>query len=223
MRVKIEACVFDAYGTLLDLTSAIEPHLDTLGDMAPRLLTMWRAKQLEYTWLRTLMERYADFARVTADALDYTCAALGIANRTLRESLLAGFQQLNAFPDAEHTLRQLRSAGLRTAVLSNGTPAMLKAAFSRSGLTPLLDTVISVEPVASYKPAVRVYGLASEALGLKPEVMLFVSANAWDACGAASAGLSAVWINRAGAPAERLPIGPAQVVNSLSAIPGLIG
>lgn len=137
--------------------------------------------------------------------------------------MLAGFERLTAYPDADYTLRQLRSAGLRTAVLSNGSLAMLNAAFTRSGLAPLLDTVISVEPVASYKPAVRVYGLATEALGLKPEVMLFVSANAWDACGAASAGLSAVWVNRAGAPAERLPIGPAHVVNSLSAVPGLVG
>ncbi|MEO7138047.1 MAG: haloacid dehalogenase type II [Gemmatimonadales bacterium] len=219
----VRACVFDAYGTLLDLASAVEPHAAALGEAAPRLLALWRAKQLEYTWLRTLMERHADFARVTEDALECACAALDIQDLSLRRRLLTGFLELAAYPDAAQMLRHLRARGLRTAVLSNGTPAMLERAFARAGLAPLLDSVLSVETVGFYKPSPRVYHFAAEALGLERGALLFVSANAWDAAGAASAGLRAVWVNRAGAPPERLPVGPAFTLRALGEVPALLG
>lgn len=218
----IKACVFDAYGTLLDLASAVEPHADRLGAAAPGLLALWRAKQLEYTWLRALMGKYADFARVTEDALEYASSALGVEDPALRRDLLAAFEELGAYPDAAEVLGRLRAAGLRIAVLSNGTPAMLARALDRGGLTPLLDLVLSVEAVGTYKPAPAVYRLATEALGVGAEALLFVSANAWDAAGAGSAGLPAVWVNRAGAPEERLPVAPRHVVRALSEVPDLI-
>ncbi|HEX7336084.1 MAG TPA: haloacid dehalogenase type II [Gemmatimonadales bacterium] len=219
----MRACVFDAYGTLLDLASAVDPHRAALGETAPRLLALWRAKQLEYTWLRTLMERHADFARVTEEALEYACAALDIRDLPLRRSLLTGFLELAAYPDAAQMLRRLRARGLRTAVLSNGTPAMLEQALTQAGLAPLLDSVLSVETVGFYKPSPRVYHFAAETLELEIGALLFVSANAWDAAGAASAGLRAVWVNRAGAPAERLPAGPAFTLRTLGEVPALLG
>jgi len=217
----VRACVFDAYGTLLDLASAVEPHKQSLGDAAPGLLALWRAKQLEYTWLRTLMGRYADFAQVTAEALDYACATFGISDPQLRASLLAAFAELAAYPDAAPTLAKLRHAGIRTAVLSNGTPSMLGAAFERSGLAPLLDAVLSVDAIGKYKTAPEVYALATRRLADAPGELLFVSANAWDVAGAAAAGLVTVWINRAAAPAERLPAGASHVVRSLADVPAL--
>jgi 2-haloacid dehalogenase len=217
----VRACVFDAYGTLLDLASAVEPHKQSLGDAAPGLLALWRAKQLEYTWLRTLMGRYADFAQVTADALDYACATVGISDPHLRASLLAAFEELAAYPDAAPTLAKLRGGGIRTAVLSNGTPSMLRAAFERSGLAPLLDAVLSVDAIGKYKPAPEVYALATRRLADAPGELLFVSANAWDVAGAAAAGLVTVWINRTAAPAERLPAGASHVVRSLADVPAL--
>lgn len=219
----VRACVFDAYGTLLDLATAVESHAAPLGEAAPRLLSLWRAKQLEYTWLRTLMGRHADFARVTEDALEYACAALDIQDVSLRRSLPTGFLELAAYSDAAPMLRRVRARGLRTAVLSNGTPAMLEGVFARAGLAPLLDSVLSVEAVGVYKPSPRVYHFAAETLELEREALLFVSANAWDAAGAASAGLQAVWINRAGAPAERLPAGPAFTLRTLDELPPLLG
>lgn len=219
----VRACVFDAYGTLLDLTTAVEPHAAALGEAAPQLLALWRAKQLEYTWLRTLIERHADFARVTEDALEYACGALDIQDLSLRRRLLTGFLELAAYPDAAQMLRSLRARGLRTAVLSNGTPAMLERAFAGAGLAPLLDSVLSVETVGFYKPSPRVYHFAAEALDLERGALLFVSANGWDAAGAASAGLRAVWVNRAGGPAERLPVGPAFTLRTLGEVPTLFG
>ena len=219
----IKACVFDAYGTLLDLESAIAAHRPGLGAAALPLLKLWRSKQLEYTWLRTLMGRYADFDDVTADALDYACEALDIHDARLRAGLLAAFERLSAYPDAVDALAALRRAGVTTAVLSNGTIAMLTPAFEASGLAPELDRVLSVEVVRCYKPAAEVYGLAVRELAAAPGELLFVSANAWDVAGAASAGLVTVWINRAGGPAERLPFGAAHVIASLSEVPALAG
>jgi 2-haloacid dehalogenase len=217
------ACVFDAYGTLLDLRSAVEPQAGRLGDLAPTLLALWRAKQLEYTWLRSLMRRHADFAQVTAEALDYACITLDIGDAELRRGLLAGFEQLAAYPDAAETLSALRAAGLRTAILSNGTPAMLGSALASSGLAPLLDQVLSVETVGCYKPAPAVYAHAAEALDLAAGALVFVSANGWDAAGAASAGLRTIWINRTGVPVERLPARPAHTVDTLHSVLGILG
>ena len=216
--VNIQACVFDAYGTLLDLNGAIAAVSAGLGDRAADLLRVWRRKQLEYTWLRSLMGRHADFAQVTREALEYACAAIGADATGLQAAMLDAFFHLPAYPDAEPLLRTIRARGLRTAVLSNGTPAMLEAGLQSTGLGPLLDAVLSVEDVGIYKPSPAVYQHASAALGITPEALVFVSANAWDIAGASSAGLRAIWINRTGAPPERLPYGPAVEVGSLGEI-----
>jgi len=219
---RIRGCVFDAYGTLLDFSSAVTSQAAALGSGAPAFLALWRAKQLEYTWLRTLMGRHADFAQVVADALDYACAATGTDGPGLRQALFRGFERLAPYPDARTTLQRLRALGLRSVVLSNGTPAMLDATFGTNGLAPLLDTVLSVEAVGRYKPAPAVYQLATEALGAAPDELLFVSANAWDIAGAGSAGLVTAWINRSGAPAERLPEPPSYELTALSEVPDIV-
>jgi 2-haloacid dehalogenase len=219
----VQACVFDAYGTLLDLNGAIAPVAARLGDRAARLLEVWRARQIEYTWLRSLMARHADFAQVTSDALEYACATIGADAAELQPMLLEAFYRLPAYPDAGSLLRALRRGGLKTAVLSNGTPGMLEAGLAAAGLRSLLDAVLSVEQVQTYKPSPAVYHLASAGLQVAPQAVAFVSANAWDAAGAASAGLHVIWINRTGAPPERLPYGPAIELTSLAAVAAALG
>jgi 2-haloacid dehalogenase len=220
---RVTACVFDMYGTLLDLDSAIAPHERALGAAGPAFLALWRAKQLEYTWLRTLMGRHADFLQVTRDALAYAMEAHGLDGTALEAALLDSFRHLSAFPDAVPTLGALRDAGIRTAVLSNGTPPMLDEALESAGLAPLLDAAFSVEPMGRFKPSPPVYTCLTASLDVLPHEILFVSANAWDAAGAANAGLDAAWINRRGVPAERLPAAPRVVVRSLAELPGLLG
>ena len=220
--MNVQGCVFDAYGTLFDLNGAVAAVSTTLGDRAADLLRVWRGKQLEYTWLRSMMGRHADFSQVTREALAYACAAIGSDVDGLEAALLDAFFHLPAYPDAEPLLRAVRARDLRTAVLSNGTPAMLDAGLRSTGLAPLLDAVLSVEEVGIYKPSPAVYRHASAALAIAPEALAFVSANAWDIAGASSAGLRAIWINRTGAPPERLPYGPAVEVESLAAIADLL-
>jgi 2-haloacid dehalogenase len=217
------ACVFDAYGTLLDLASAVAPHAALLGDGAGPLLSLWRRKQLEYTWLRTLMGRHADFATVTRDALDYALEAQGLSAPDLGEALARSFRELGPMPGAAALLTRLRSTGIRTAVLSNGDPDMLRAALSHAGLASALDRVISVQSLGLYKPAPPVYQLATSALGLEPPELVFVSGNAWDAAGAASAGLRAILIEPAGTPPERLPAAPVARITTLLEVAAVVG
>jgi 2-haloacid dehalogenase len=220
----VTACAFDMYGTLLDLNSALAPHEPLLGEAGPSLLALWRAKQLEYTWLRTLMGRHADFLQVTREALAYAMEAHGLADEALEDAMLGSFLRLAPYPDARPTLEALRAVGIRTAVLSNAAPAMLHEALAHAGLAPLVEVALSVEKVGRYKPAPAVYAQLTAALGVPPHELLFVSANAWDATGAASVGLEAAWVNRRGAPAERLPAQPRMVVASLAELArGIVG
>ena len=219
----IGACVFDAYGTLVDFNSAVERSRDRLGDKADALGALWRRKQLEYTWLRSLMDRYEDFWRVTGDALDYSLAALGIDDAALRDDLMALYRDIEPYPDAVATLETLKRAGMRTAILSNGSPEMLAAAAESAGLAGLLDDLISVHAAGIYKPHASVYQLAVDRIGVAAGRICFQSANAWDIAGAAAFGFHAVWINRAGQPTERLPDGPAAELESLAGLPALLG
>jgi 2-haloacid dehalogenase len=219
----IGACVFDAYGTLVDFNSAVERSRDRLGDKADALGALWRRKQLEYTWLRSLMNRYEDFWQVTGDALDYSLAALGIDDAALRDDLMALYRNIEAYPEAVATLETLKGAGMRTAILSNGSPEMLAAAAESAGLAGLLDDLISVHAAGIYKPHASVYQLAVDRIGVAAERICFQSANAWDIAGAATFGFHAVWINRAGQPTERLPDGPAAELDSLAGLPALLG
>jgi 2-haloacid dehalogenase len=221
--MPIRGYVFDAYGTLFDVASAAAAERVALGDRWEPFALLWRAKQLEYTWLRSLMGRHADFALVTADALDFTLEALGIDDPALRARLLALYDRLAAYPDAAQALHRLRGAGLATAILSNGTPAMLASATKSAGLADLLDAVISVEDVRIYKPHRSVYQLAVDRLRVAPGEILFVSSNGWDAYAARAFGFRVAWCNRAGGPPERIPALPDVVVRSLAEVPALVG
>jgi len=219
----IKACVFDAYGTLFDFNSAVGQFRDRFGGKADQVSALWRTKQLEYTWLRSLMRQHADFWQVTQDALDYALEAFGIDDRPLRDGLIAAYLQLLPYPDVPETLRTLKGKGVRLVILSNGSPAMLMAAVKSSGLSELIETALSVEQVGVYKPDPRVYRLAEEKLALSGKEIAFLSANAWDAAGAANAGLRVVWINRFGQRRERLPAGPDAEITSMAELPALLG
>lgn len=219
----IDACVFDAYGTLFDVHAAAAQCRGALGGKADSLSATWRQKQLEYTWLRSLMGAHADFARVTADALDYAMGQAGFNDPALRARLLDIYRRLTAFPEVTATLEALRRAGFATAILSNGSPDMLAEAVAHAGIGPLLDAVLSVEEVGIYKPHPSVYALATDRLGVARERICFLSSNGWDAAGAARFGFRVVWINRYRQPRERLPAGPEAEIADLAALPALLG
>ena len=217
------AVVFDAYGTLLDVASAAAAAKDVLQDRWLPLSDLWRQKQLQYSWLRALMGKHADFWAVTGDALDFALEALRIAEPGLRARLMDCYGRLGPYPDAEPALRRIRAAGLKTAILSNGSPRMLASAARSAQLDGLLDQVLSVEEVGVYKPHPSVYRLACDRLSVWPAEIVFVSANGWDAWGAKAGGLRVAWCNRAGQPRERLGEGPDAEIGSLADLPAVLG
>ena len=220
---NIGACVFDAYGTLFDFAAAARRCRDDLGDNADRLSEIWRTKQLQYTWLRSLMNRHTDFWQVTGDALDYAMASLGLDNADLRERLMELYLELDTYPEVKETLTRLRAGGMRTAILSNGSPRMLESAVANAGIADLLDAVLSAEEIGIYKPHPSVYQLAVDRLGVAAGRIAYQSSNAWDAAAAATFGFRAVWINRLGQTRERLPDPPHVEVPALDDLPALVG
>jgi 2-haloacid dehalogenase len=216
------AFVFDAYGTLFDVHAAIAQHRALAGAEADRLSELWRAKQLEYSWVLTLAGRYADFWTLTERALDYALARVPSVDASLKPRLLDSYRKLEAYPDARAALTQLKAQGARTAILSNGSPAMLAAAVEAAGLAALLDAVISVDTIRMYKPRPEVYALATDALGTRAADTIFVSSNRWDVMGAAAFGLRAYWVNRAGMPDEYLDAAPLAVVPDLLTLAALV-
>ncbi len=219
---QVRAVVFDAYGTLFDWASAAERSREALGERWRELAELWRNKQLQYTWLRSLQGRYVDFWQVTCDALDFALQALRLEDPALRGRLLDLYRRIDAYPDARPALERLRAAGRSTAVLSNGAPRMLAEAAESAGLAPLLDQVLSVDEVRTYKPHPSVYQLAADRLRLEPGRILFVSSNGWDAFSARAFGFRVAWCNRARQPPERLPEPPDAEVTSLSEVAGLV-
>jgi 2-haloacid dehalogenase len=219
----VRACVFDAYGTLFDFTSAAKGCPEELGEGIDRLTALWREKQLQYTWLRTVQGLHADFWQVTGDALDFALETLAIERPGLRNRLMTLYLTLDAFPEVPDVLKRLKEAGLRTAVLSNGSPRMLKAAVEGAKLNGLLDAILSVEEVGVYKPHPRVYQLAVDRLGVPASSITFQSSNAWDAYAASAFGMRAVWCNRYNQRPERLPGAPDREVRSLAELPALLG
>ena len=194
--------MFDAYGTLFDVHAAIARHRAAAGPDAERLSEIWRIKQLEYSWTLTLADRYVDFWTLTERALDFALARVPSANKELKPQYLAAYQTLDAYPDARLILSELKSRGLSTAILSNGTPAMLAAAVAAARLEPVLDAVLSVDPLRIYKPRPEVYQLACDFFHTTPGEIVFISANRWDVMGAQAIGFRTVWVNRTGAPDE---------------------
>jgi 2-haloacid dehalogenase len=218
----VGACVFDAYGTLFDFASAAKACREFLGEKTDKLTALWREKQLQYTWLRGLQGRHADFWQVTADALDFALETLAIEPSGVRERLMNLYLTLDVFPEVTDVLQRLKRAGVRTAILSNGSPKMLDAAVRAASLDKLLDAVLSVEDVGVYKPHPRVYQLAVDRLGIPARAIAFQSSNAWDAYAASAFGMQVVWCNRYGQRRERLPGAPNRIVASLAELPALV-
>ena len=219
----IKACVFDAYGTLFDINAPVAEFRDEIGDKADKLTEIWRAKQLAYSWLRSLMRDYVDFWAVTGDALDFAMLRLGMDDPDLRRRLMTSYKTLDAYPDALDVLTALKRRGLATAILSNGSPDMLTPAVEHAGLAGVLDSVISVDRLRLFKPDPRVYQLAVDELGAGREEICFLSANAWDVAGAAFFGLNVVWINRFRQPREGLSGEPVAEIYSLDELLPLLG
>jgi 2-haloacid dehalogenase len=220
---NVRACVFDAYGTLFDFASAARSCRDEIGGDFERLTALWRDKQLQYTWLRAAQEQHADFWQVTGDALDFAMETLGLQRAGLRDRLMALYLALDAFPEVPALLDRLKSAGLRLAILSNGTPQMLEAVVRNAKLDGRFDRILSVEDVGVYKPSRRVYQLAVDRLAVPKDNICFLSSNAWDAYAASAFGMQVVWCNRYGQRRERLPGNPNAEIRSLDALPALLG
>jgi 2-haloacid dehalogenase len=210
--------VFDAYGTLFDVHSAVARHRDLVGAQADLLSDIWRTKQLEYTWVRSLMGAHRDFRALTEEALDFAAARCGGISPATRAKLLSAYDTLDAFADVAPTLRKLKARGAKLVILSNGTPDMLARAVASAGLGDLLDESLSVESVGVFKTDARVYELVGRRYGLAPKDVSFQSSNRWDVAGAVGFGFRTVWINRAGAPDEYTDCKPAAVLDGLAGL-----
>jgi 2-haloacid dehalogenase len=215
--------VFDAYGTMFDVNAAAQHCRAELGDAWQPLAEMWRTRQLQYTWLRSLMGQYVDFWQVTGDALDFALAMLKIDNPGLRQRLMDLYLKLDCYPEVPGVLKTLKAAGMKTAILSNGAPKMLDAAVANAGIGDDLDAVLSVDELKVFKPRMAVYQLAVDRLGVPAARISFQSSNAWDAHAASVFGFKVVWCNRFGQAPERLPGQPDLEVRDLSGLPAIVG
>jgi len=227
--MPITTCIFDAYGTLFDVSAAArqaaqEPDFPALKDRWADVAGQWRYKQLQYTWLRALSDAHTDFWEVTQNGLDWALEATGLdGDPALRARLLALYWELQAYPEVAPMLSALKAGGIQTAILSNGSPDMLAGAVKSAGIGDVLDDVLSVQSVGIFKPDRRVYDLVGARFGCTPDEVLFVSSNGWDAAAAAGYGFDTAWANRAGEPVDRLPWTPAHILSDLIPIPGLAG
>jgi 2-haloacid dehalogenase len=219
----IRACVFDAYGTLFDVHTPVRRLAAEIGPKADALTRLWRQKQLEYTWLRSLMGVHADFWKVTGDALTYALASEEIDEPGLKEELMVLYLKLDPYPDVMSALTVLKSRGMRLAILSNGSPSMLDSTVRHAGLDRHFEHVLSVEDVGIYKPSRRVYRLAMQKLALHDApAICFLSANPWDAQGAAQFGFQSIRIDRFGLKDDVIPGKPAALIPSLEGLPALV-
>ena len=214
--MPLKAIAFDAYGTLFDVYSVGALAEELFRGKGAQLATIWRDKQIEYTRLRTMCDKYADFWQVTGDALDFACEALGqdLAEGS-RERLMGQYAELAAFPENTSQLRRLKDAGIALAILSNGTPWMLDQAVKASGLDGFFDHVLSVDSVKRFKTAPEAYQMGPDALGCDVGEILFVSSNCWDICGATWFGYRTFWLNRYNLPIDRLGVEPHRIGSSL--------
>ncbi len=224
--MPITTCIFDAYGTLFDVAAAAreaaaEPGREAFARVWPKVANDWRLKQLQYTWLRAVADAHTDFWEVTQNGLDWALEANDLTDPDLRARLLALYWELTAYPEVPHMLAALKSAGLNTAILSNGSPEMLQGAVKSAGIGDVLDDVLSVQDVGVFKPHKSVYQMVLDRFECAAEQVLFVSSNGWDAAAASGFGFQSVWANRAGEPMDRLPWKPRRVLSDLTTIPEL--
>ena len=214
--LTIKAIAFDAYGTLFDVYSIGVLAEDLFPGKGAQLATIWRDKQIEYTRVRTLSDKYANFWQVTVDALTYSCEFLNLdLTEASRDRLMRQYAELSAFPENVEQLMRLSEAGITLSVLSNGTPWMLEQAMKASGLAEYFEHVLSVESVERFKTAPEAYQMGPDALGSKATNILFVSSNCWDICGATWFGYRTIWLNRYGLPLDRLGVKPHRIGSSL--------
>jgi 2-haloacid dehalogenase len=211
-------CVFDAYGTLLDVNSAVAQHAAIIGPDAQRLSELWRAKQLEYSWVYSLIGRYEPFWALTERALDYAMQRVPSVDAAFKPKLLDAYRVLSAYPEVMDVLRTLRERSVKTAVLSNGNAAMLATAFGCAGVTNFLDRLISVDDARVFKTSPKTYGLVTTAFAVPPSAVSFVSSNRWDVAGATAFGFRSIWVNRANLPDEYPDLLPVRVVNDLRGV-----
>jgi 2-haloacid dehalogenase len=226
--MTITTCIFDAYGTLFDVSAAArecasEPGREAIAESWQKLASDWRLKQLQYTWLRALSDAHTDFWEVTQNGLDYALEANGVdGDPDLRRRLLDLYWELSAFSEVPKMLHGLKNLGQNTAILSNGSPDMLDGAVKSAGLSDVLDDTLSVETVGIFKPHKSVYDLVVKRFKCEPSEVLFVSSNGWDAAAAAGFGFHTVWVNRSGEPMDRLPWTPDTTLTDLTGIPALV-
>ncbi|WP_262027504.1 haloacid dehalogenase type II [Microvirga sp. Mcv34] len=213
---RAKAVIFDAYGTLFDVHSAVARHMAEIGPDAARFSEVWRSKQLEYSWVLSLAGRYETFWVLTTKALDYAFARFPDVDPSIRPLLLEAYRSLDAYPEVRETLRALRKKGRQTGILSNGDPGMLNAAVESAGLADDLDAILSVDAAQVFKTSPSTYELVLRALSVTADEVVFVSSNRWDIAGAAALGLTPVWVNRLGLPDEYLELAPSAVIGSVS-------
>jgi 2-haloacid dehalogenase len=213
--------VFDAYGTLFDVHAAMARFRAQAGPDADRMSEIWRLKQLEYSWTLTLSGHYADFWTLTERALDHALARVPSVDKALKPKLLEAYFQLDAFPDARTALRALKAAGHKTAILSNGSPNMLKGAVEAAGIGSDLDAVLSVDVLKMFKPRPQVYALVTDHFKCAPGNVTFVSSNRWDVMASVAVGFRGIWVNRSKMPDEYLDFPPKQTLSDLSGLAAL--
>lgn len=212
------AFVFDAYGTLFDVHAAVRRHAGRAGPGHQALSDLWRAKQLEYSWVRSLMGAYVDFWALTEQALDFAMERVPGVDKGVRADLLQAYWTLDCYAEVPAVLKRLKAEGARVAILSNGSPDMLEAAVRSAALDTVIDDVFSVDALKTYKTAPEVYELVTTAYRLYPEAVSFQSSNRWDIAGAKKAGFRTVWINRAGMPDEYHDLGPDLILPTLESL-----
>ncbi|PWJ85361.1 2-haloacid dehalogenase [Pseudaminobacter salicylatoxidans] len=212
------AFVFDAYGTLFDVHAAVRRHAGAIGPEGQLLSEIWRAKQLEYSWVRSLMGAYSDFWQLTEQALDFAFRKVPSADRGLRQDLLDAYWHLDCYPEVPAVLQALKAAGARLAILSNGSPAMLEAAVRSAALDQVVDDIFSVDAVRRFKTDPQVYDMVTTGWRLYPHAISFQSSNRWDVAGATRFGFRTVWINRTNQPDEYRDLQPGLILPSLSGL-----
>ena len=223
----VKICIFDAYGTLFDVTSATrivanEEEYSSFPNHSVKVSNSWRIKQLEYSWLRNIMHEYIDFWQITKDALDFALEENQIKNEKLRQRLLDVYWNLSAYPEAQDVLTTLKANNIQTGILSNGSKQMLNSAVVSANLENYLDKIISIDGIEIYKPDPKVYQMVIDQFNCKIEEVLFISSNGWDIAGASKFGFTTLWVNRNLIPKDRLTFMPNKITNNLSTIPNIL-